>query len=343
MIYRVIRAIRSSVSLIIIRVAAAIYRDNKAFIVGSPIHGNLGDQAIIQSEINFFKKQGLMAIEIESHLAKTKIKVLKKVIGNYPIYIHGGGFIGTLWPEEEEMLREIIKNFPRNKIVVLPQTCYFDSYSSAFYRESKGIYESNKNIIFIMREKNAYNRMKKYFSRCKITLVPDMVLSEIPTDSKLERNGVLFCFRNDKEKIFNEIRRIEDIVRHTKLPIRYTDTVIKDHGLPFNRKKVLTKKLNQFSKSQLVITDRLHGMVFAYLTMTPCIAIDNKSHKVKGLYDWISKSNYVKIYDKNTFELDVDELLNLKNKEPVELSRYFDELVKIINYCESGIKNHQNA
>ena len=51
------------------------------------------------------------------------------------------------------------------------------------------------------------------------------------------------------------------------------------------RKSVIVNKLKEFAGAQLVITDRLHGMVFCYLTNTPCIVFSNYNHKVLGTYE----------------------------------------------------------
>ena len=58
----------------------------------------------------------------------------------------------------------------------------------------------------------------------------------------------------------------------------------------------MIEKLQEFSQYRLIITDRLHGMVFSYVVGTPCIAIDNKTGKSKALYnDWIKNSPLIKI------------------------------------------------
>ena len=57
------------------------------------------------------------------------------------------------------------------------------------------------------------------------------------------------------------------------------------------------KKLDEFRKSKLVVTDRLHGMLFAAITGTPCIALGNSSGKVKGVYDWLTHLDYIQYVD----------------------------------------------
>ena len=34
-------------------------------------------------------------------------------------------------------------------------------------------------------------------------------------------------------------------------------------------------------------------MIFAYITHTPCIALDSLSHKIKGCHEWIKDAGYI--------------------------------------------------
>jgi pyruvyl transferase EpsI len=54
----------------------------------------------------------------------------------------------------------------------------------------------------------------------------------------------------------------------------------------------------------MVVTDRLHGMIFAAITNTPCIAMGNINGKVKSVYEtWLSNNQYVK-YANNVDEFE---------------------------------------
>ena len=46
-----------------------------------------------------------------------------------------------------------------------------------------------------------------------------------------------------------------------------------------------------FSSSKIVITDRLHGLIFSKITSTPCIAIDNSNNKIRETYNAWLKGN----------------------------------------------------
>ena len=49
------------------------------------------------------------------------------------------------------------------------------------------------------------------------------------------------------------------------------------------REEELKRKFNEFKSAKLVVTDRLHGMVFAAITGTNCIVINSKSPKNEGM------------------------------------------------------------
>jgi len=69
------------------------------------------------------------------------------------------------------------------------------------------------------------------------------------------------------------------------------------------RNETLRSKWEEFGQCSLIITDRLHGMIFSAVTGTNCIAFDNISHKVCGGYEWLEKLDYVKYCDNyNDFE-----------------------------------------
>ncbi len=92
----------------------------------------------------------------------------------------------------------------------------------------------------------------------------------------------------------------------------FTDTFIEDVYAPDDRKRkqIIQEKLIEFSQAKLIITDRLHGMILAYLSKTPCIVLSNYNYKIKGVYEWIKEIEWV-IYTDKIEEIDglVDNLM----------------------------------
>lgn len=289
---------------------------NKIFLLGVPIHGNLGDQAIAFGEVCFLKENfsKYKLIEIESGTISRHSQFLKKMIGNSIILIHGGGFLGTLWLTEEEMFRKVLTIFKDNTVIVLPQTIFFDEDENGkkMLEESKKIYSSHPNLYICCREDYSYKFMKDNFSDCNILLIPDMVLYLNSVADNQDKQNVLFCIRNDHEKVNHSFNEVIDEIHSRGLQIDYTDTVIKKKIFKFSREKYVCNKIREFSKYKLVVTDRLHGMVFTFLSKTPCLVYENKSYKVKGVYKWLSKFDYIKLYNKDNIHDDLNHLFNNK-------------------------------
>mgnify|MGYP000131626154 FL=1 len=82
-----------------------------------------------------------------------------------------------------------------------------------------------------------------------------------------------------------------------------------------NRELLLKQKIKEFQSAELVITDRLHGMIFAAITGTPCIAFDNFNAKVKKVYAYLKDTCIVKlVHDFQEFTEAYGELkVNAKN------------------------------
>ena len=55
--------------------------------------------------------------------------------------------------------------------------------------------------------------------------------------------------------------------------------------------------LKKYRKCQLVITDRLHGRIFAARSITPCIALGNYNHKIKSCSETLEHLGYIKYVD----------------------------------------------
>ena len=79
------------------------------------------------------------------------------------------------------------------------------------------------------------------------------------------------CLRSDKESVMNHqnVDEIESFLKDRISEIRYTDTQM-DNYCKENRELLLKQKIKEFQSAELVITDRLHGMIFAAITGTPC-------------------------------------------------------------------------
>lgn len=119
-----------------------------------------------------------------------------------------------------------------------------------------------------------------------VELVPDMVFTLNESHNTLERNGCLWCMRNDVERTLTdeqEGKLKQQLVDIYGDNIKESNTVLSYDVSVEKREEELKRKFNEFKSAKLVVTDRLHGMVFAAITGTNCIVINSKSPKRKGM------------------------------------------------------------
>lgn len=289
-------------------------------LAGTPLHGNLGDQAIALAEIQLLKgiddEKEILEIPLLSLLYHYRL--FKKIVGKEKIIIHGGGFMGSLWMKEEIMLRNVIEAYKDNVIIILPQTVFFEEDKMEEYNKSKQIYSSHKNLHICTREKKSYDLACSMINKEHVHLVPDMV-PYLKYDVKhiSKKKEVLLCLRSDKEKVLSDTEktRIYTILqKNFNRMVKETDTVM-EYGITSDkREQEVKQKIEEFASVELVITDRLHGMVFAAIAGTPCIALTNCNYKIEGVYEWIKNNEYVRyIEDVSQIDNVIEELLKKKD------------------------------
>ncbi len=277
----------------------------KALLLGTCEHENLGDSAIAISEKLFLMNHGFKPARIKEITYSEYIEesgLIKRYINkNWLICGLGGGSMGNEWFYDEEMRRSYIKDFPNNRIIIFPQTIFYtnDEAGEKEKKESIAYYKSHTNLVLTAREKTSYNIMKSLYPNTRVILSPDIVLSTDLHDYGVvsrNREGVLLAFRKDVEKSIDNsaLKALEGYLTESHLHFEATDTNVGVFANKKNRFELVRQKLQEFAESKLVITDRLHGMVFAAISGTPCIVFSNYNHKVLGTYEWIKDLDYIK-------------------------------------------------
>lgn len=280
-------------------------RKKRIFLMYTPVHSNMGDHAIRRGELQFFGKcfSECKLIEINESLVKSN-KIKNKINKNDLLAINGGGFLGDLWMKPENDFKAIIQSFPNNKIIAMPNTAYYSDTESGrkLLEEDRGFYAEHKNVIFFLRDKRSYDLMTELVGSERCRYFPDMALMLKP-EFNLQRENILLCTRGDHETVHgkDEFEAVKAELENHGYTVSYTDTV-KSVGEKFAydrklRDKYMDSVLREFASAKLVVTERLHGMILSAITGTPCLAVDNVSKKVSGVYDWIDYLDYVKITD----------------------------------------------
>ena len=324
-----------------IRTGSSLFKNRhveKIILMGTPTHGNLGDQAIVYAEYKllskYFSEKKIIEVYSVDYLRYKNI-IQKWIHVKDIIVIDGGGNLGSLWPKEDDKITDIISCFYKNTIIIFPQTCFYDSSFNSRTRINKNreIYSKCLHLHIMLRDLNSYKLVDNYFPDVKKYYVPDIVLKLENQKYKYKRDGILLCFRQDHEKVITDINiaSLKKYLDTHAILYKSTSTVISSTVKKNNRNIILEKKWKEFAKAKLVITDRLHGMIFAAITSTPCIALDNRSKKVSGVYEWIRDLSYIKCKaDFNEIYEEIPALYNMEEQE-YTLNHTADEFCKVIS------------
>ena len=276
----------------------------QAILLNTPLHGNIGDHAIAVAEKEILSSMGISVLDFPWE--KRYFNVLAKLTPkDKVILVHGGGYIGDLWINEEEKLERILQAFKNHRIIIMPQTVHFDLETAEgreLFERAKQIFYAHPSLTVFLREKISFEFMRKNMSEVHAELVPDAVMMLQP-DIKISRSGMLVCLRSDKEKTMTEENRsrlfafLNKNYDRTYDRIKYSDMIENKNIGPEESHRMVQFKLREFAASELVITDRLHGMIFAAVTETPCIVLNSRSHKIRGCYEWLKKLGYIRFVD----------------------------------------------
>ena len=283
-----------------------VIKPNKkyAFIFLAADYGNLGDVAITYAQTKFLNDNlgdDLEVIEIPISQSLEGLNFVKKNIKPGDIVTSvGGGNLGDMYDQIEYIRQLTVRYFPKNKFISFPQTFDFSGTIQGIksLRIAQKVYNAHPNMFFIAREKTSFKLMKEHFNKTTVLLTPDIVISLDKEKPIQNRSGAVICMRSDKEKnisenqsnyILNEIKSRFDLVT-------FNDTHINRSNLSIEERETELEKIwNTFKSAELVVTDRLHGMIFCFITNTPCLVFQNNNHKVRETYDWIKENKNINL------------------------------------------------
>lgn len=319
----------------------------RCFIFLAADYGNIGDIAISHAQKQYLTSvlTGYEVISIPISQTRFVLSSIKKQIKNDDIVtIIGGGNMGGIYPDIEELRQLVIESFPSNRIVCFPQTLDWDD-SAKSKRALKTIvkkYAKHPDIHIFARESITHNKLIDLFNKynnVNIGLVPDIVMSasaeSLGATDGLEASGILKCLRNDKEVALSTTQHatVDKALADTGYEITKTDTHAGGSQLDNDYcATLLSDKLNQFRAAKLVVTDRLHGMILCLLSGTPCLVLPNSNHKIRQTYlDWLSdhpRLVFLELEEISHIDEAINNLLSAPkgnlNNSPVNIAAYAD-------------------
>lgn len=322
-------------------------KKTKIIFMDVPTNGNLGDQALVYAGkkylINLFPD--LEIVEVANDEINSSLRQLRKSEDNFTSVVwNGGGNIGTLYPTAELSRWDAFRKLKEKEFIIFPQSVYFsnDIFGKKFLEKSKHFYSVPSNISVFLREKKSFNFVKENYNIKNVNLVPDIVFSlenNLNLNFEKQRKGVLTLLRSDKEKGTEDTDFYVELLREKGYLIEESDTFInKIKVSPESRDNLLENFWRKMAIKELIITDRLHGMIFAYLTKTPAIVFQNNNWKIKSTYDtWLKNCDFIEMADVRDDHF-IKQVENLRNIEASHINMA-DKFESLSNVLRSTLKN----
>jgi pyruvyl transferase EpsI len=317
-------------------------RRNKIVWLGAfpPMHSNMGDHAQTLAAEQYFNNEFPDYHVICLNRNQISIPLLKKISStlnsNDLVFIHSSGDFGSKYYDVEKsyckLRKEIINIFNKNKIINLPTTVFYENNERGkrILEDDRQFYK-NKNVTILGRESVSADFLASNFE-CNSSFFPDFVFYLKPTMIKKPRKGALLLLRSDEESGLSNEEKTKLIYLAQKYTSVVHDRDILKSSIPvvaFIRQNYIDSICRIYQNYEFVITDRLHGMIIAVITKTPCIAISGGiPHKISAYQSFLSES--VEFINKTEeFDSAIKSIQSRPYKE-TDMSSYFDNFRKDI-------------
>lgn len=259
-----------------------------------PLYGNVGDLFIMKGTEAFFKEHG---IRVRKRWNPDNFPVGRKLDPHLIIVCQGGGNFGDLYPYYQGFREKIVQTYPNHKIVILPQSIYFQNKDNL--KRTEEIFSKHANLHIMTREKASYATAQAYFSKNHIQLLPDMAHQLFPViPTQQPSNQKLRFIRTDHEanQALQEHTEAESYDWRTVLSASDRRTIAFLQTLNVLNKKagnplpiayiwgkysdyIVQKAIRFFSRYESVETSRLHGHILSALLQKENTVIDNSYGK----------------------------------------------------------------
>lgn len=311
------------------------------FVLATPTHSNIGDQMIVFGMEKWCEKYmpDFICKEYDDGIYKdwSYFAFLKLVIKKgYLLFLRGGGSLGDRYIGYEQFIRHVLKSYPKNKIVMFPQSVSFSNTPDGEIekKETEKAYDAHPDFTLYARDETSFALANEMFHRAKVRLCPDiaMFLFNRYQPKQYDRGGLFLCLRKDIENFYSDAEHSEMINSLNKqYDIRFGDTGAEHPISAAQRKSEIEELLSLFSKSSVTVTDRFHGVISAVLTGTPCVALRSEDHKIVSGIKWFEGVDFI-FYAESLEDVPqlVKKAMQCKNPVTPDFSGYFDRIYEDI-------------
>lgn len=278
-----------------------------------PYYSNIGDTLIWEGELHFLRKCDRKCLG----QASKETCCFPYLPSGTVILLQGGGNFGDLWREHQEFRLEVVRKYPKHRIIMFPQSVYYKDEN--LMKQDAREMARHPDLILCARDCTSYVLLQENFNN-QVLLVPDMAfcisVNHLKQYCQREEHKILFLKRSDKELSRNCFypenieshdwpsmdRRMWEISLLGKglgLIVcfkkkgwnylhRYSSRMIDRYAQQFLRPALIRTGVEFVSRYCYVYTTRLHVMILSVLLGKECTFFDNSYGKNSAFYEtWL--------------------------------------------------------
>ncbi len=268
--------------------------DTSFALVDFPDHPNVGDSAIWLGTTEYFRLHTHREPRYVATIANFDEAALRAAVPAGPIFVHGGGNFGDLWPRHQEFRERLLERFADREVIQLPQSLHFDDPAVA-KRAAAAIARHGRFRLFV-RDEWSYEFATAHFE-CEVALCPDMTVFIGDLGRETPSKDVLYLLRTDKEGAPHPApgrpgytSQVADWLSEPRLTVGLQRWRAMARGVWRGRRDREALRLASYdgaavarvargcellSRGRVVITDRLHAHLLSFLLRIPHAVLDN--------------------------------------------------------------------
>lgn len=285
--------------------------DNDYIFIDLPYYSNIGDTLIWQGTEDFLKRIPYKCL-LRASFHTFHYPKLKPPIN---IIMMGGGNWGDLYLPHNILRKNVVRQYPDNNIIILPQTVFYEGARNA--RSDASIFRQHKHLTICARDRYSYRFLKAFGFSKNVILIPDMAFciaqERLKKDATPTLHKDLLFKRIDKEEsdveIITSISSCYDTSdwplyegKDPKLDYLFNlmqngnHKAADDYALSTYLPSRIKTGIEFISQYDRVISNRLHGAILSILLGKEVYIIDNSYGKNSQYYDtWLSDIKNVHI------------------------------------------------
>ena len=285
--------------------APLLPREEPYALLGYPAHGNVGDSAIWLGALALLDDAGAGRPAYSCSTKTYDAITLRRQVGSGPILLTGGGNFGDMYTSIQVLRERVVRDFPENRVVQLPQTIHYRSASAL--EASRRVFAGHRDFTVFVRDEPSLAVARDRLG-LRSVLAPDLAFALGPLP-RPEPHGahIVWLLRSDGESkvdrfrasglvspvdwppetrqgLFAIQRRLRKRVARAPFLRRRLAALLRRTFEPAARRR-LHRGRSVLGAGRAVVTDRLHGHILCLLMGIPHVVLDNSYGKVRHFHE----------------------------------------------------------